>query len=222
LADELAALDGVDVPAMAAWVRQRGFIGVERSLGLSRMAEVETVERATEAIAHLAACRRLLGALLTELPDGGEVRDLARAASGHLVSARHLADVAGLDSAAEDTRSSGSADIQGLGALSSALTLPLTWYSRLVPRVGANDRDMWLEAQLVGTSPLGVGYVETLEAATRLKLSHKYTTVDRVNWHSPRPCERCGRLYVPQQINQRWCNTRCYWAGSKAEQRRRR
>jgi hypothetical protein len=215
LADSVARLaEGTDEQILG-WVAERGYLGLHDDEGRG-----ETLEAIREATAHLAASRRLLSALV-DRPDDDELRRLAREAAGHLVDARFLAAGAGIQSDDEPVRAGVGADIQALHALGSALIWPLQRYTWLAPRVWATQRRMGLETRMVGRGPLGVAYLQTLQAASDLVLDQKLGT-QRLDWrNTPRTCVGCGQDFLPRQENQLYHDKRCGWAAQKRSQRRR-
>jgi hypothetical protein len=113
------------------------------------------------------------------------------------------------------------ADIQALHALGSALTWPLQRWTWLAPRVRATERTMQLEIRMIGSGPLGVAYLQTLQEATSVVV-HQKLGAQRLSWrNTPRTCVGCSQSFLPRQENQLDHDKRCGWAAQKRNQRKR-
>jgi hypothetical protein len=217
LASSVAALSEAPDEAIVEWVDSRGYLGIHRTLA---EAQGETIEEIRESTAHLAACRRLLTALI-ERPSDDELRHLATEAAGHLVDARLVAVGAGLRPDNEPVRPGVGADIQALRALGTALVWPLQRWTWMLPSVWATQRKMGIEPRMIGSGPIGVAYLQTIQAASALVLDQKLG-LERIDWRqTPRRCAGCERMFVPRQVDQLYHDKPCGVAARKRNQRKR-
>lgn len=78
-----------------------------------------------------------------------------------------------------------------------------------------------LEIRMIGNGPLGVAYLQTLQAATSVLVDEKLGA-QRLSWrNTPRTCVGCGQSFLPRQENQLYHDKRCGWAAQKRNQRKR-
>ena len=218
LGDELAGLSVQSEDELLSWIGSHGLVGIA---GDTRASE-EVVEDIRDWTGHLALCRQLLAELRAERPVD-ELLEHARAAAGHLVDPDLVASIAGFNpgmAADKDfARPTARADLQVLHALGLALTRPLERLVRLHSAPLSRDGRLWIQPRIIGFGPLAIGYLETLAEASRLSIGWDVDEV-RMDWRSPRRCQRCGRVFRPAKVDSRYCGKHCRWAASKAASRR--
>lgn len=213
LAGKMANLARASDSEILEWVTSRGLLGLHRDASLG-----ESIAEIREQVTHLRACRALYQALI-DRPDGAVVRELAIQAAGHLDDAEHIWRGLGLAPWEPSQRRGVGTDAQALHALGDALVWPLQRFTWVLPRVWATQRRLGLEPQLVGSGPIGVAYLQLLEAASRLVVDHRAGT-QRLDWRGvPRQCAGCGQSFLPRQESQAYHDERCRWKAQKDRQR---
>lgn len=223
LADELAKLGQADESQIVAWVRANGFVGIRANPDEWQ----ESIEEIRDACARLAQARSIVNAIRTLKGDG--LRSVVEHELGmrpgffaemqadprQPMRGENLAKEFGLRVPAGQKWPGAGAYIQAMYSLLSVMDLPIRRFASVGIDVVPTSDGMRLQGQLVGTGPLAMAFLRTLEEATWPAITY-VGSVQRVEWRAARHCGRCGTTFRPRRRDQRWCSARCRWAASKS------
>jgi hypothetical protein len=227
LADELVALEQAGEPAIVAWVRANGFVGVRAD---SRERS-ESVEEIGLALRYLASARAILRAIqdLAGAELRAEVERQMTYEPGFLtevqsdpdhqpMAGRNLARRYGLEVPANASWSGAGAYVQALHCLGAVLAGPMERLLKVSAHVAPTRDGMRLQGSILAIGPLATAYQQTLDEASWPAITYS-GSIAHISWRAPRRCGHCGLTFRPARRDQHWCGQRCRWAHS-AERRR--
>jgi hypothetical protein len=234
LANELAELGTRGEVFIVAWVRSNGFLG----LRANPREQSESVQEIRSALDYLRRARAILGAI-RELKGAelrAEVERQMLMEPGYLSEAQdkfsddkihrqlhpmaplNLARRYGMQVPANARWEGAGAYIQALYCLTDMLSEPLERLLRVRAALGPTESGMRVQGSILAIGPLATAYLQTLEEAswpTIIGAGNKLSLDSR----APRRCPRCGSVFKPSRLDQKWCGKRCRWAAGQAARR---